>query len=344
MLDPESAAFLREVPSSGRTVAFNQEVVVSARLARRAGGRTIPKFTVKASRAVTRETEARGSNFLHRREVMLPPLEPKSSIRPFLLETTPGGSTAAQKRLKLPARASAVDKTRRLALTKREGARRRLAQHLWKLRASVGDMSILVGPATQPATSADFRRRLGCFWGSVPQYMLDVKTDKGPDNADTDNADLEFLYGEQPEAGEKLLATLERMALLGQSSRTVTLSRFRPPLWDLNLRKFLESFKGLVALNRLPDVDTVYLARHGGASRDVRRRARSLAEVKERLHRQSDPSSRPYNKPGRGQQLVRQISPELLRYAGRERDNYAKFVLDGGFPDPLTRQLAADAF
>ncbi len=116
------------------------------------------------------------------------------------------------------------------------------------------------------------------------------------------------------------------------------------PLCDFNLRKFLESFKGAVARNRLPDIETVYQARHGGASRDVLRRARSQAEVKERLHHQSDSSFRLYNKPGRVQQLVRQISPELLRYAGLVRDNYAKFVLDGGFPDPLTRQLAADAF
>lgn len=57
-----------------------------------------------------------------------------------------------------------------------------------------------------------------------------------------------------------------------------------------------------------------YQLRHGGASEDLNSRSRDYAGVKQRGRRGTDKSVRRYTKVGRVQQLLNQLSPEMLEY------------------------------
>ncbi len=116
------------------------------------------------------------------------------------------------------------------------------------------------------------------------------------------------------------------------------------PMWPFKARAFFEHWRGTVELNGLTAMETVYQARHGGASRDLLLRRRSQTEVKERLQHSSDASFRIYSKPGRVLKLVNAHGPDALRYAGQVRENFGKFIRDGVFPSPPHKQLAANVF
>ena len=87
--------------------------------------------------------------------------------------------------------------------------------------------------------STDYRRRRTSFWEFTGRSGLDVKKDRGLDNAATDWSDLEYLCGEGPEVGEKLLAALEKWALVCREQRASQLLRFRHALrpWRKNAPK-----------------------------------------------------------------------------------------------------------
>ena len=124
----------------------------------------------------------------------------------------------------------------RLHLAKRARARRRQQSHTWRLRAARGEATVLESIAMAGATSADFLRRRRFFWDFVDFHKLPIKTDKNIDEALADWGDLEYLSGEGFEAGEKLLASLDRWALIARESRTLSVPRFKKVLrsWRKN--------------------------------------------------------------------------------------------------------------
>ena len=387
------------------------------------------------------------------------------------------GLDAMRQRLRTLGRRAPGEKRFRDQLAKRARARRRQMKHSWRLRATRGENSVLEELSAQKKTHSAAQRRLDDFWAFVDRYRLDVQGDKGLDDASTDYADLEFLSGEGFEVGEKLLAALERWALVARQSRTVVLPRYRKalrswrknsprrsrlpmpeefmwlltgalgaagevamslyhvslfdtylrptallwlftddvvspkqgeggthvlivspverdvatktntfdetvlldgslvpnlgellslqverqekkraadvnagvaegglpvPLWDFDARRMFLQWRGAVTLLGLPEMETLYQCRHGGASRDLLLKRRTETEIQARLHHASAGSSRIYKKPGRLLQLVNTLGPTALSYASRIRENYSKFFLAGKFPEPPVAQSRVD--
>ena len=106
------------------------------------------------------------------------------------------------------------------------------------------------------------------------------------------------------------------------------------PLWDFRPREVYKNFKGAVTLNRFSGIDTLYQARHGGASRDTILRRRSQLEVQNRLHHASQSSTRIYNQPGKIQQMLNTLDRSDLQYAGHVCQNFVSFAQSGKFPRP----------
>ncbi len=106
------------------------------------------------------------------------------------------------------------------------------------------------------------------------------------------------------------------------------------PLWGFSPRKFLAAWRGAVRVNMLEAMETVYQARHGGASRDLLPKARTATEIQFRLHQNSTSAFKVYRKPGRIQQLVNTLDSGVLEYAGVIKKGFAGFVRDGGWPRP----------
>ncbi len=83
-------------------------------------------------------------------------------------------------------------------------------------------------------------------------------------------------------------------------------------LFDLAPRAFLEPWRDGVDHLALPDMDTPYQCRHGGASRDLLLRKRTPAEVTLRGFWADVSSMRTYHKPGRIQKLVSEADPRVV--------------------------------
>ncbi len=127
-------------------------------------------------------------------------------------------------------------KKARQLLTKRARARRRQSQHTFRLRASLGQNTILENLSAAPTTLADYRKRVGSFLAFLDLHRLPHATDRHFDLATSDWADLGFLSGEGYEAGEKLLAAMGRWALQHRDSGVLQLPRFLKVLrsWKKN--------------------------------------------------------------------------------------------------------------
>ena len=112
------------------------------------------------------------------------------------------------------------------------------------------------------------------------------------------------------------------------------------PLWESSARSFYSFRTGAAELVRLPEMETVYQARHGGASRDALRKTRSQAEIQARLHHATATSSRIYDKPARILKLENRLTKAGRDYASDIRRRFAELIRSGKFPEPpLARGL-----
>ena len=112
------------------------------------------------------------------------------------------------------------------------------------------------------------------------------------------------------------------------------------PLWEFSARNCYSFWKGAAELVRLPEMETVYQARHGGASRDALRKTRSQAEIQARLHHATATSSRIYDKPARILKLENRLTKGGREYASDIRRRFAELIRSGKFPEPpLARGL-----
>ena len=105
-------------------------------------------------------------------------------------------------------------------------------------------------------------------------------------------------------------------------------------LFDLAPRAFLEPWRDGVDHLALPDMDTPYQCRHGGASRDLLLRKRAPAEVTLRGFWADVSSMRTSHKPGRIQKLVSEADPRVVAYGLDVKENFESYVRSGRFPDP----------
>ncbi len=130
----------------------------------------------------------------------------------------------------------AGSKRLRTLLAKRSKARRRKQHGTWKLRASVGDETLLETISTSGQILLDYRRRLNLFWDFADRNGLKLAGDRSFDNAAADWSDLEFLSGEGFHVGEKLLAALKKWALVHRDTGCLQLPRFEKVLrsWRKN--------------------------------------------------------------------------------------------------------------
>jgi len=105
-------------------------------------------------------------------------------------------------------------------------------------------------------------------------------------------------------------------------------------LWNFTAREFFAAWKAAVTHLQLEGMETVYQARHGGASRDHLVKGRSALEIQLRLHHASASGTRIYMKPGRIQQVVRRANPLVLLYAGRVQRSFVTSLRSSQFPPP----------
>ncbi len=116
------------------------------------------------------------------------------------------------------------------------------------------------------------------------------------------------------------------------------------PLWSFQGREFYSQWRGGVEYLGLPEMDSVYQARHGRASRDFLLRKRSKEEIQLRLHHSTTGSFRIYHKPGRILKLFNSLDSAALKLACQVRDTFAECVRSGEFPRPLRRPCLANDF
>ena len=135
------------------------------------------------------------------------------------------GTATARLRLGQLGREAVGAKKMRQALAKRARARKRQQKNTWKLRACVGEATVLEMGSISASTSRDYRRRLTSFWDFADRIGRPVNTDKEIDTVAADWSDLEFLSGENSEAGERLLSALEKWALVHKETSVVVLPR-----------------------------------------------------------------------------------------------------------------------
>ncbi len=168
------------------------------------------------------------------------PFFPRETIPALVSALTSGqprpGETSNKLRLSALAMAAVGEKRLREAKAKRARARRRQQRHTWSLRATKGLTTVLEELAMSSTISGDYQKRLNSFWDFVDMFLLPVKSDRDIDCAAADWADLEFLSGEGYEAGEKLLAALDRWALVMRSTGVPQLPRMKRVLksWRKN--------------------------------------------------------------------------------------------------------------
>ena len=106
------------------------------------------------------------------------------------------------------------------------------------------------------------------------------------------------------------------------------------PLWNLSARDYLADWRCGSHELGLEGMETLYQARHGGASRDFLLRRRTAGEIMLGGVGGSVSSMRLYNKPGRIQKLVNALDPTVVAYSGDIKENFEKYVLSGTFPVP----------
>ena len=105
-------------------------------------------------------------------------------------------------------------------------------------------------------------------------------------------------------------------------------------LWSFGAKAFLDAWREAVDAMQLPGLDTPYQARHGGASRDMLHRSRTVPEVVLRGFWANASSMRTCHKPGRIQQLVKSANPAVVAFGSDVQRNFVGYNRDGSFLRP----------
>ncbi|CAE8582583.1 unnamed protein product [Polarella glacialis] len=101
-------------------------------------------------------------------------------------------------------------------------------------------------------------------------------------------------------------------------------------LWSFAAGGYLKVWREGVRVLGLGHVlQSPYQNRHGGPSRDRLLKLRSLADVQRRGRWMTTSSLRIYEKPGRVQQVLNQVSADLISFGEKCRLNFAAFISDG---------------
>ena len=197
------------------------------------------QVATKLTKSVNRATRAQALATTVSGRAYRSPVTTVVEARDELLAADDPGGQSLRERLARLAREAVGSKSLKAAAAKRERARRRQACHSWTLRASRGSTGVLEQLSASDKQMKDYQRRLAYFWDFAARHGLRIQEDRGLDNAATDWADLEFLCGEGPEVGEKLLAALEKWALTARERRCIQVPRFRHTLrsWRRNSPK-----------------------------------------------------------------------------------------------------------
>ena len=132
-----------------------------------------------------------------------------------------------------------------------------------------------------------------------------------------------------PWLGEALSAQIEkrRLKLKGQGKSAGEIAA--SSLWDFTTAEVLEEFQHGLKYFNLGGLaqPTLYLLRHGGASRDVALGTRALPDVQRRGRWAHVDSVRHYKKQGRLPSLVHQMGPAALKHAWQLRVTFANVFL-----------------
>ena len=129
-----------------------------------------------------------------------------------------------------PLRDAGLKRLLRAHQTQREKARRRQRVFAQKLRATLGERSILEMNSVKEPTRKDYLQRLEKFYDFVRFHQLDVKRERQLDAALCDYADHQYLNGESSTSGQKLQAALEFVRPEAAREGRLVLPRFRKAL------------------------------------------------------------------------------------------------------------------
>ena len=129
------------------------------------------------------------------------------------------------------------NEARRRAKTGRAARRQKVASP--RIRASLGEESVLESLAVSPPVKVDYATRLKQFWGFAQHWGLPLQKDKQFDDVACDWADFQFLDGEGCHVGEKLKAALDAWATVSRDRGCISMQRFRRVLraWKKNAPK-----------------------------------------------------------------------------------------------------------
>ena len=87
------------------------------------------------------------------------------------------------------------------------------------------------------------------------------------------------------------------------------------PLWSFRAQEFSNAWKAVVDHLKLVSLcSTPYQCRHGGPSRDIQMKLRSMEEVQKRGHCNAQSSFRSYEKTGRLHKVVAAVPEAIMRY------------------------------
>lgn len=139
---------------------------------------------------------------------------------------------------------------------------------------------------------------------------------------------------------ETLILDDTRAAFLGPLMVQLAKRRIKEDkLWDFTAASFLKKWRQAVEIMQIADVaHSPYQNRHGGASRDLMMKLRSLPAIQRKGRWASDASARIYGKPGRLQQLVNQYSRRLEAFGEDVRKNFQAYYLRNSIQLPRSLQ------
>ena len=128
------------------------------------------------------------------------------------------------------------EKKLRAVEAKQKKAAKRRHLHTARLRASVGERSILETIDIGSDSQEDYAKRLLSFWGFAARWKISLSQPTQYDAAAVDWADFQYLDGEGPDHGERLRAALERWSISALRTGCLGLPRFKRVLksWKKN--------------------------------------------------------------------------------------------------------------
>ena len=145
-------------------------------------------------------------------------------------------STDGRKQRRRLAQRVLGEKKLRAVEAKQKKAAKRRHLHTARLRASVGERSILETVDIGSDSQEDYAKRLLSFWGFAARWKISLSQPTQYDAAAVDWADFRYLDGEGPDHGERLRAALERWSISALRTGCLSLPRFKRVLksWKKN--------------------------------------------------------------------------------------------------------------